>query len=370
MNSIKSHIGKFGYNPPKGAFLLPTGSSQQVLWGGLVIFILSILTYLGSINGGFIWDDNDFIVGNGIIRNDNLFWKIWFSKQISDYWPISYSFFWFAWRLFGMHCTAYHLVNICIHAATSMLIWRILKKLNFRFGFLAALIFCVHPVNVEAVSWIFQIKTTLAVFFALSSFYYFVKHQDTGSIFFYGASIVLFILGVLSKTSVITWPCVLAGYLWWKGDLKWQSLLKTIPFFVIAAIVGIIGILWHSYDDYFTKEIAAAGTFAGRFALAGWSFWFYLLKAIIPTNLMFVNPRWSINPANIIHWLPSIALLLLFILLVFYRKKSRPALAGSGYFFIVIFPVLGFVDIFFMRFSLVADHYQYGAIIGIISTYC
>src|SRR5581483_8433825 len=78
-----------------------------------------------------------------------------------------------------MDPTGYHVTNLLIHVANTVLFWSILRRLSIPGAWLAALVFAVHPVNVESVAWITQRKNTLSMLFALMSARWFLT-QDTG----------------------------------------------------------------------------------------------------------------------------------------------------------------------------------------------
>jgi tetratricopeptide (TPR) repeat protein len=102
---------------------------------------------------------------------------------------------------------------------------------------------------------------------------------------------------------------------------------------------------------------------------AGAVVWFYLSKALLPLNLMFVYPQWNIDPRNILWWLGLLATVLVTGLLVWHRRRSliRHMLIAWLFFLAALLPVMGFADVYFMKYSLVADHYQYIALVGVLT---
>jgi len=106
-------------------------------------------------------------------------------------------------------------------------------------------------------------------------------------------------------------------------------------------------------------------TFPARLAGAGWAVWFYLEKCIWPQNLIFMYPKWHINPKDPLCYVPAMLVLAMFGIGWLNRRGWGKAwLFGFGYFIALLLPVLGLVDISFMRATLVADHWQYFAMIG------
>ena len=96
--------------------------------------------------------------------------------------------------------------------------------------------------------------------------------------------------------------------------------------------------------------------------------WFYLYKALLPIDLAPIYRQWHIEAGNLLWWLPLAAALAVTLVLWVYRKSwARPLLFAWGFFCVALVPVLGFTDVLFMRYSLVADRYQHIAIIGVIA---
>ena len=112
--------------------------------GGL-IGLLALLVYLPSVRGDFLWDDWQlFIVNNPLLHNLAGLRDIWFSTKSADYYPLTYTSFWIDWQVWNLEPTGYRLGNILLHAACSVLVWRVLKSLRVPGSWLAGLIFLLH----------------------------------------------------------------------------------------------------------------------------------------------------------------------------------------------------------------------------------
>src|SRR6202000_3107761 len=102
-----------------------------------------------------------------------------------------------------------------------------------------------------------------------------------------------------------------------------------------------------------------------KFIIAGKAFWFYLGKLIWPHPLVFIYPRWILQPSQPLSYLPLAAAVALAAVLWWERNSwGRPMLTVAGYFVVVLLPAIGFFNIFPFRYSFVADHFQYLAAIG------
>ena len=355
--------------------------------GMAIIILLAFIAYFPSINGGFIMDDDGLLTNNDIIRTPSGLYRFWCTTEAMDYWPATNSTFWIEWRLWGMNATGYHFTNLILHIVEALLIWIILRKLAIPGAFLAALIFAVHPVNVESVAWIAQRKNLMAMLFFLLSILWYLKADmpttSNGGLrerektfssfilhpssfhFWYWLSLLAFLIAMLSKGSVAVLPALLLGIIWWLRILTWRDLVRTAPFFIVAAILTSVNVWFQTHGS---GEVLRNAGFAARILGAGSMIWFYLYKAIFPVDLSFIYPLWDIPVNQFLCWLPLFAALAVTGILWAYRKSlSRPFLFAWGFFCVALLPTMGFTDVYFMKYSLVADRYQHIAIIGIIA---
>ena len=187
-------------------------------------------------------------------------------------------------------------------------------------------------------------------------------------IFTYVASLALFILALLSKTSVVMLPVVLLLCAWWRrGRISRRDLLRSLPFLVLSLALGLVTV-WFQRHNAIHGEIVRPEGLASRVAAAGWIPWFYLFKLLLPAGLCVIYPRWNVDGSSALAFLP-LFLLLVGIALLWTRRKSwgRAPLFAAAYLLIMLLPVLGFVQMSFMTYSFVADHLQYAAMIGVIA---
>ena len=132
-----------------------------------VITAITALAYAPSLRGGFILDDYLLLVYNPAIKAADGLGRIWNIIAAHDPWPLTTTSFWFEWRLWKDAPTGYHVTNLLLHIGDALLIAAILRRLSLPGAWLAALLFAVHPVNVESVAWITQRKNLLAMSFFL-----------------------------------------------------------------------------------------------------------------------------------------------------------------------------------------------------------
>jgi hypothetical protein len=343
-------------------------SPRQWLTAIIVIAVMAYVVYAPSLSGGFLWDDDTLITHNPLITAPDGLIRIWFTSEAVDYWPVTNSSFWIEWRLWGMNPIGYHVTNLVLHVGNAILFWAILRHLRIPGALLAAAIFTVHPINIESVAWIAQRKNTLSQCFFLLSVLWFLK-DESGSAGrrrgWYALSLAGFVLAMLSKGSAASLPLVLLLIVWWtRNRITARDVLRAVPFFVVAAALTLVNLWFRTHGD---AEVFRQATLAERIAGAGAIVWFYVFKAVWPIHLAFVYPLWRIDSDDIRWWLPLAAALVLTALLLWYRGKpwGRAGLFAWLYYGVALLPVLGFADTPFMRYSLVADHYQYTAILGL-----
>ena len=342
-------------------------TKSEFISSAIIIAATTLVVYLSAMQSGFVWDDDCMLTNNRVLKEKGLY-DSWFTTSQPNYWPITSTSYWVEHKLWGLNPAGYHITNILIHTICALLIWRILILLKIPVAWPAALIFAVHPVNVESVAWIAQRKTLLATLFFLITLLLYLKFENNSSLLLYWLSAGTFVLAMLSKGSVVGLPIVLLLAAWWqRGTVSRRDLLRSAPFFAVSAVMSCVEI-WFQYNRAIGGDVIRSDNFFARLAGAGMAVWFYIYKAILPINLIFIYPRWQIDPKNWLFFVPLMALAGLFLLFWLYRKSwGRPFLFALSYYVVMLLPILGFFNIYFMRYSLVADHYQYASIIGIIS---
>ena len=337
---------------------------------------ITLAVYSPALRGGFIWDDDVLITENRMVTASDGLHRIWFTTEAPDYFPLTSSLWWLEWRLWGNSATGYHAVNVLFHAVNAVLVWMILLRLKIPGAWLAGLVFAIHPVNVATVAWISEQKNTLSMFFYAAALLMYLRFDEGTQPFaakgwgWYGFSFAAFLLALLSKSAVVMLPVVLLGCLWWlHGRVQRKDLLRIGPFIALSLMLGLVTMWFHHNRALLLGELTVrTGNIFSRVAAAGCALWFYLYKALLPWNLCAIYPKWNVDVSHWVSFVPGLILAGGFALCWWKRKSwGRPLLFGLGYFAGMLFPVLGFFQISFHEYSLVADHWQYHPIIGVIA---
>lgn len=341
------------------------------IWLLLPLLLLAVLAaYQPAWHGGMLWDDDAHITPSAL-RSPGGLWRIWFDLGATQqYYPVVHSAFWFLYRLWGESTLGYHLLNITLHALSAFLLAVILRRLAVPGAFLAALIFALHPLQVESVAWISELKNTLSGVFYLGSTLAYLHFDKSRRKRFFAVALALFILAVLSKTLTATLPAALLVLLWWqRGTLsRRRDLMPLAPFFALGITAGLLT-AWVERALIGAQGAEFQFTFIERGLIAGRVIWFYLVKLFWPANLIFIYPRWQVSQTVWWQYLYPAGVLALLAGLWRLRKRSRAPLAALLLFCGTLFPALGFFNVFPFRFSFVADHFQYLASLSIIALF-
>ena len=349
-------------------------------WFWALVLIASVfIAYSQVFQAGFIWDDESHLTRNPCVVGPLGLKEIWTSTQ-AVYYPLVLTTFWVLHNVAGLNPLPYHLLNVLLHAASAILLWRLLRLLQVRGAWLGAALWALHPVMVQSVAWVTELKNTQSCLFYLLSIFFFLKWEGRGSLVSrlpsrragkrrssvaFALSLVLFLLATLSKPSVVMLPFVLALCIWWmRGRIRWRDVLPLAPFTLISALVS----AWTIWEQKFHARAVGpdwAQTFPERLIIAGRAIWFYLGKLLWPHPLIFIYPRWEVDPSKLIAYLPLLLAIAGLVALWSIRAAWGRALFFAGaYYVISLFPVLGIFTVYFFRYSFVSDHFQYLASMG------
>ena len=365
----------------------PAAAADEALLTALLraaVIVLAVLwVYSPAYHGDWLWDDDQLLTANPTVQSRSLrgLAKLWFDPDGADYFPLSYSALWAQWPLFGPLPTGYHVTSILLHAASSLLVWRLFSRMRIPGAWLGGMLFAIHPLCVESVAWVSETKNTLSMpLFLLSCIFWVEQDEDPPGARrerCYRLSILCFLFAMFAKTSMVAMPVVLLLHAWWKrGEITSRDVLRTAPFFLVSLALGVITIIYQhgraiGSEKILVDDLLSVNGFLQRTAVAGMAILFYLWKTIAPFNLLPIYPRWEVPQAwQFLAWL-VIGGAAAWI----WRHRGtaarpdwgRHAAFGLGFFLLMVAPVLGFVTISYMRITWVADHFIYLPMLGVIA---
>jgi len=334
---------------------------------------VTLLAYQPAWHGGFLWDDDAYIINNELLTAPHGWQRIWFSLDSpSQYFPLTYSTFRVEHALWGLNTTGYHWVNLLLHVANALLVWAVLTRLRIPGAWLAAAIFALHPVQVESVAWITERKNVLMGFFfllTLLAWSAFVDERTRRAWIFYSLSLIFYALALSAKATACTLPAALFLILWLQQKpITMRRLLEIVPFVMLGVGIGLLAVWWERYHQGTNREVFTFLSPIERILVASRAVWFYLSKIFWPSNLTFIYPRWNISPSDLLNYIWLIAGIGACVAIYFLRRSlGRSVEVAAAFFVATLSPVLGFIMLFTFRYTFVADHYQYLACIGPIA---
>jgi tetratricopeptide (TPR) repeat protein len=342
----------------------PKAGSGRFWLQAAILAAAVILAFQPAWHAGFIWDDDVYVTHNRLLTASDGLQRIWFSRDSpSQYFPMVYTVLRMERDAWGLAPAGFHWVNILLHAANALLLFTLLRRLRLPAPWLAAAIFALHPVQVESVAWITELKNVLSLFFCLLTGLAWVKFAEDrrGAWKFYAAALVLQALALLAKSTACTWPVALLLILWLqRKPISVQRVWHITPFFAMGLLMGVVSIWWernhqHTVGDAYTID------YIHRLLIASRAIWFYAAKLIWPFDLSFSYERWQISASDPLQYIWPLACVVAAILIC---RDGRAMKAAALFFAVMLAPMLGFIMQYAFRYSFVADHYQYVASIG------
>ncbi len=343
---------------------------REGLWG-LILVLAVALVYHPVRYAGFIWDDDGHLTANPAIVGPLGFRDIW-TAHSADIAPLTRSTLWLGHWLWGLEPAPFHFLNVALHAVCAILLWRALRRLSVPGAWLGAAVWALHPVQVESVAWISEMKNTESGIFFLLTVLCFLSwlKSGRGRVAYYALMLLCGALAMAAKSSTVILPLSLYLCAWWvEGERPWADSIRRffslVPVLALSAVMSVQS-MW-STGAMMSRDVdpQPLRTIPERMIGAGYAIWFYLSKLFWPVPQMAIYPKWEIAAAQASAWAPLLAAIVL--LVVMWRARNswaRPYFFCAAWFAIALLPVLGIVDHYELRYSLVFDHFQYLAAMG------
>lgn len=336
--------------------------------GILAVLFLGGWIYFPALHGGWLWDDVVDIAGNPVVHDPSGWWKIWITPSGWHFFPLKTTVQWAQWQLWHEHTTGYHLTNLLLHVSGALLVWRLLWRLGVRHGWIAALLFVAHPIAVESVAWIAELKNTLSLPLLLLSALAWIDYDENGRRRDYAWALVWFAAAMLAKSSVVMFPlCLLLFAAWKRGTLVRRDVFVTLPFFALSFGLGLVTVWFERQQDPAVQALMPNLGSIARVEFAGRALGFYFSKCVVPIDLAPVYPSWPVTAASIWWVLPWIAAVgLAVVARRNWNRWGRHIGFAGGFFLLNLIPVLGFVPMAYHHIAWVADHFTYVSLIGVV----
>jgi tetratricopeptide (TPR) repeat protein len=353
----------------------PNSRRDWYLWAG-VLALLTMVSFWPAISGGFLWNDSVNVTQNQAVQDSQGLATIWSpSAGATQYYPLTQTSYWVEYQLWKNWPLGFRVVNLVLHAAGALVLWRLLRRLALPGAWVAAALWAVHPLQAESVCWVSERSNVLSALLAFTSLLFYLEFaglRDPGSSEriwkltddwqLYLISLAFFAAALLSKTWVCGLPLAIFLILWWQRKLTAKTFGGLIPLLAIGAGLALLTIHIESNP---AGPIGATGKpwefpLAVRVMAAGQALWFYAYKLIWPTHQSFSYVREVPDLADKSYWLfLEAAGVILVAALIFVRRIGRGPLVALLCYLIALFPTLGFVSFYSMLYSFLWDHFQY-----------
>lgn len=340
-------------------------------WELWLIFGLAIALYYPSLNYGFVnWDDDLYITANPLVHA--LTWdrigKIFTSLIFANYQPVTLLSYALQYSIFGENASGYHWISVLIHACNGLLVVAFLGSLGYSrlTALLTGLVFLMHPLQVESVTWVSSQKTLISGFFSLLTLMAYNTYLLRPSRLLYGLSLLTYIFALFSKPTALTLPILL----WWMSRLRTSeeprhSVSRLIPFAVPALIEFALVLLAHRGE----KAIApiSGGSLWSHSVVPFWTLFIYAKKTFFPYDLI---PRYSVLKEvawlNLTYLLPAFVIILVVVLASRLRRRYPRESFVMGFYWVLLLPTLNILPLA----APIADRYMYLPLIGPMCMVC
>jgi len=343
-----------------------SSARTKTLLQAVTIAAAVFIIYFPVFHGDWLWDDGTLILKNRAIHDSTGLAAIWTSSiSGTEYLPLTSSVEWLEWHAWGSDTLGYHLTSVLLHLVSAVLVWRLFDKLGLRSAWLGGLLFAIHPVAVESVAWISELKNTLSLPPFLLAMCTWVDHTRTGKRSDFFQSLAWFLIAMLAKPTMLMFPLVIPLFAWWRrGRIVALDILSALTFLAISITFGILAtnLQGHGAESSLVNIDAWS-----RLATAGWQIPSLLGKCVLPMHLLPLYPSGLITPASVFDVFPWFLLAATLGLLWATRNSwGRGATLGLGFFLFNLLPVLGFIAANATTMIWSMEHLIYIPLIGII----
>jgi tetratricopeptide (TPR) repeat protein len=272
----------------------PTGKTSPY-WLPLPV-LLTFLLYTPSLLNDFVpnWDDGGYVLEYEPIQRINTenIKEIFTSFYKGNYHPLTTTFYALIYAIDGDNAFYFHLLNLLLHCANVWLVFLLIRGIFKKqaLAFWVALIFGIHPMHVESVAWISELKDVLYTFFYLLSLLAYLRFQSSRHSPDFLLSLFFFALSLLSKSAAVTLPLVILLIDYFRNArLHLRSLLEKLPFFLLSVLFGVLALLSQGKQGAI-QDLTPLYGIIDRVFIVSYAFMTYVVKFFAPLNLMAMYP--------------------------------------------------------------------------------
>ena len=307
------------------------------------------------------WDDPEMVFKNQDVQHFQLS-AIFRKHYVGNYLPVTMLAHALMYFFFGSSDLAHHSLNLLLHLLNGVLVYK-LSCLIFKDkqpSFISAVIFLLHPVQVESVAWISELKNILSTTFYLLGLLAWSTYVKNPGILNYFRVILYFLLGVLSKPSLIAFPLSLIALEFIFGlPFRFRTQINKLPLLLVSLLFGLLTIQTQSADLFINHSHEFP--YWQRIVNSGVALYNYLLLFLTPVHLSIIYPFPEANLQNILTGCLFLLILVAVVIWLLLNKQGR-------WFGILCFVLFNFILVLqFLPFGevLYADRYVYVPLIGL-----
>ena len=365
MNKVKKKPVKKNVTPAKeNKKVFHEKISEQKLYISLaIIFLVTLISFFPSFKNAFVgWDDEGYLHENISYLSDisSQGIKNIFSNFImANYHPLTILVYAVQYNMFELNPFPYHLTNVILHLLNTILVFWFIYKLSGKYlpALITALLFGIHPLHVESVSWISETKDVLYGFFFIISLILYLKYRENKKLSIYALSVAMFILSCLSKGMAVTLPMVLIliDY-YYEKKFSLKQIYNKIVFFAIALIFGIVAIKSQVSGEGI-YNISAYNTI-DKITFPFYALLIYLYKMFLPINLAIIYsyPLKETGSIPIEYFLSPIIFIALCAIVYIYGRKNYKLVFGTLFY---LFTIAIVIQILPVGINIASERYFY-----------
>lgn len=333
----------------------------------VVLVAAAVAVYAAAVSNGFVFfDDDKAILYNTALQKPS-FARFFTGQNLGMYAPFTWLAYWLGSAVSGQDAWGYHLLSLILHALNAVLVFAFLKNLTGKAwaAFFAALLFAVHPMQVEAVSWASALSTVLFSTFYLLSLLAYLQWRRTSSVPWISLSLAAFVAACLSKSAAVTLPLVLVAIDFYTDKKQLGKFwLSKIPYFIAALLFGLYTFSTRAQEGHDIEASSAVFSSLDRFFMICQTVLFYPAKLLFPLGYSVSYPFVKMNGNWDWTYLAAPVVLLALGLLIWVKgRKHMDLLLGVALYLLPLAVMLPFRTV--GSFELRSDRYVYLSSVGV-----
>ena len=340
-----------------GSTTVPGATAETKWWTkpwfhALFVAFFTFLCFTPVLNNGFInWDDNGYVFENeqmGKPLSESVPYFFGAHYFIGNYIPLTMLVYALQYKVAGLNPQFFHFISLFIHALNVILMFWFIYRLSNKRTFVAtlvALLFGVHPMHVESVAWVAELKDVLYCFFFLAGLITYINYNEgSNKRIWLVFTFLLFLVSVLCKPAAIVFPLVILLIDYYRERKTDKRLwLEKLPFMALSLVFGFVALNAQYADELLRTQYA----WWQKICFASYSSLNYIVKSILPIHQAIFHPYPVLGnqPLPIYFYLAPLALVLLFYIVIRTQRKTRLYVFGLLFFIVNVLLVLQFVSV-------------------------